>query len=149
MPNKQQQLRPEQSFQIAMVTLEDRSVLAEVVRRTRGSPSSEELVKSRFRDINIPTELLQRAITSASNNKGVVDNSELMNFLSSQNDAYNYEAHFLIDSALSDSISKKLGQRDETQVRIYDLDDGRAANIRSKIKPLPVDGHSLFLTVGR
>ena len=32
----QQQLRPQQSFQIAMVTLEDRSVLAEGVRRTRG-----------------------------------------------------------------------------------------------------------------
>ena len=45
--------------------------------------------------------------------------------------------------------SKKLDQRDETQVRIYDLDDGRADNIRSKIKPLPADGHSLFLTVRR
>jgi murein DD-endopeptidase MepM/ murein hydrolase activator NlpD len=33
---KPQELRPEQSFQIAMVTLEDRSVLAGGVRRTRG-----------------------------------------------------------------------------------------------------------------
>ena len=132
-----------------MVTLEDRSILAEGVRRTRGSPSSEELLKSRFQDIDIPTDLLQRAITSASNSKGAVEHSELMNFLRAQNDAYNYEAHILIDSALADSISKKLGQGDETQVRIYDLDDVRAANIRSKIKPLPVDGRSLFLTVGR
>jgi hypothetical protein len=144
----QQQFRPEQSFQIAMVTLEDRSVLAEGVRRTRG-PQATTQESVRYRDIDIPTDLLQRAISSASNNTGVVEHSELMNFLRAQDDAYSYEAHILIDSALADSISKKSDQRDETQVRIYDLDDGRAANIRSKIKSLPVDGHSLFLTVGR
>jgi hypothetical protein len=146
----QQQLRPGQSFQIAMVTLEDRSVLAEGVRPTRGpqaqSPRTQESVK--YRDIDIPTDLLQRAITSASNNKKSIEQSELMNFLR-ENDAYNYDEHILIDSALADSISKKSDQRDETQVRIYDLDDVRAANIRSKVKPLPVDEHSLFLTVGR
>ena len=147
----QQQLRPEQSFQIAMVTLEDRSVLAEGVRRTRGpqtpSPRIQESVK--YRDIDIPTDLLQRTITSASNNQGAVEHSELMNFLRAQNDAYSSEAHILIDSALADSISKKSDQRDETQVRIYDLDDVRAANIRSKIKPLPPDRRSLLLTVSR
>ena len=45
----QQQLRPEKSFQIAMVTLEDRSVLAEGVRRTRGmqpqAPSPQDILR--------------------------------------------------------------------------------------------------------
>ena len=68
----QAQLRPDQSFQIAMVTIEDRSVLAEGARRTRGNSTarrlkpdrhvtlSEKLTESRFRDIDIPTALLQR-----------------------------------------------------------------------------------------
>jgi hypothetical protein len=122
------------------------------------APSGEELVKSRFRDIDIPTALLQRAITSASNNKAAAEHSELMNFLHAQNDRYNNQARILIDSALADSISKKLDhrdstevrvkldQRDSTEVRVYDLDDLRAGNIRSKINPPPEDGHFLFLT---
>lgn len=147
----EQQLRPEQSFQIAMVTLEYRNVLGEAVRRTRGplQPSPRTQVPVKYRDIDIPTDLLQRAITSASKNKGSVEHSELMNFLRAQNAAYNNQAHILIDSALADSLSKTLGQSDEVQVRIYDLEDGQAANIRSNIKPLPVDGHSLFLSVRR
>jgi hypothetical protein len=146
------QQRPEQSFQIAMVTIEDRSVLAEGMRRTRGmqppSPqtsSGRESVKYRFQDINIPTVLLQRAIASASNNKGVAEHSELMNFLHAQNDTYNNQARVLIDSALADSL---LGRTEGlTEVRVYDLDDLRSANIRSKIKPYPEDGHFLFLSV--
>jgi hypothetical protein len=150
----QQQLRPEQTFQIAMVTLEDRSVLAERVRRTRGpqepSPrtsSGPGYVEDRFRDIDIPTNLLQRAIASASNNKEAVEHSELMNFLRAQNNAYNSHSRVLIDSALADSVSKKSDQRDSTNVRVYDLGDPRAGNIRSKIEPPPEDAHVLFLTV--
>jgi hypothetical protein len=153
----QQQLRPEQSFQIAMVTLEDRSVLAEGVRRTRGptplvpsprTPSGQEPVNSGFRDINIPTALLQRAITSASNHRGGAEHSELMDFLRAQNDAYNNKARILIDSALADSLSNKLVQRDSTEVRVYDLDDLRSGDIRSKIEPPPEGPHfALFLTV--
>jgi hypothetical protein len=150
----QAQLRPDQSFQIAMVTIEDRSVLSEGARRTRGpqvpsprTPSGKESVKSRFRDIDIPTALLQHAITSASNNNGAAEHSELMNFLRAQNDAYNNQALILIDSALADSLSYTLDQRDSTQVRVYDLDDVGAANIRSQIKPHQAAAHSILLTL--
>jgi hypothetical protein len=150
----QAQLRPDQSFQIAMVTIEDRSVLAEGARRTRGlqsqapspTPSTgAESAKSRFRDISIPTALLQRAISSASNNKVVAEHSELMNFLRAQNDAYN-DRRILIDSALADSFPKEIDKRSSIKVRVYDLDDPRAANIRSKIKPLQADTKTLLLT---
>jgi hypothetical protein len=57
------------------------------------------------------------------------------------------QAHILIDSALADSLSKEIDHRDSIKVRVYDLDDLRAANIRSKVKPLPADAHYLFLTV--
>ena len=65
----QAQLQPDQSFQIAMVTIEDRSVLAEGARRTRGiqpqAPSpytslGEKPAESRYRDIDIPTALLRK-----------------------------------------------------------------------------------------
>lgn len=145
----QQQLRPEQGFQIAMVTLEDRSVLAEGLRRTRGLQPAEGPVESRFRDINIPTALLQRAITSASNKNRVAKDFELMNFLRAQNNTYNNLSYILIDSALADSLSKRLDQPGSTEVRIYDLDDLRAGNIRGKIEPPPKGAHFLFLTVRR
>ena len=158
----QQQLRPEQSFQIAMVTIEDRSVLAEKVttvaftcryqkkpkRNGRGrTPSGEEAIKSRFRDIDIPMTLLQRAITSASNNKGAAEYPELMNYLRAQSDAFNDQTRILIDSALADKLSKNLDQHDSIRVRIYDLDDSRAANIRGEIKPAQADLHLVLLTL--
>jgi hypothetical protein len=163
----QQQLQPDKSFQIAMVTIEDRSVLAEGVRRTRGpqrylpSPpeafgigppgadtsSSEKLAEGRFRDIDIPTGLLQRAIASAGNNKGVVEHSELMNYLRAQNDTFDNQARILIDAALADSLSEKSSQRNFIQVRAYDLDDKRTATIRGKIRPPQADGHFILLTL--
>jgi hypothetical protein len=159
----QQQLRPEQSRQIAMVTIEDRSVLAEKVTRTRGihpqvqkegeaepgrktPPSGEAAIKSRFRDIDIPIALLQRAITSASNDKGAAEYPELMNYLHAQSDPFNGQPRILIDSALADKLSKNLDQNGSIRVRVYDLDDSRAAKIRGKIKPAQADSHLALLT---
>jgi hypothetical protein len=150
----QAQLRPDQSFQIAMVTIEDRSVLSEGTRRTRGiqpqapSPSlGEKPSESRYRDIDIPTSLLRNAITSASAHKGEVERADLMNYLRAQNSAFDNRAHILIDSALAESLSKKPDERNSIQVRVYDLDDSRAANIRSKIKLPQADAHFILLTL--
>jgi hypothetical protein len=149
----QTQLRPDQSFQIAMVTIEDWSVLAEGARRTRGiqplapSPSSgEKPAEGRYRDIDIPTALLRKAITSASTHKGEVERVELMNYLRAQNELDN-RALILIDSALAETLSKKPDERNSIQVRVYDLDDRRAANVRSTIKPLQADAHFILLTL--
>jgi hypothetical protein len=135
-----------------MVTIDDRSVLAEGVRQTRGpqpprTSPSDKPTEGRFRDIDIPTALLQRAIASASNNKGVVEHSELMNYLRAQDAVFNDQARILIDSALADSLSKNPGQRNIVQVRVYDLDDVRAAAIRNKIKPPQADSHFILLTL--
>ena len=154
----QAQLRPDQSFQIAMVTIDDRSVLAEGARRTRGiqpqapSPSTslgEKPAESRYRDIDIPTALLRNAITSASAHKGEVERSELMNYLRAQNDTFDNRAHILIHSAFAQSLSGKPDERNSIPVRVYDLDDQRAATIRNKIKSLPADGHFILLTLKR
>jgi hypothetical protein len=154
----QAQLRPDQSFQIAMVTIEDRSALSEGSRRTRGSrqqaPSpgqytslSEKPAENRFRDIDIPIALLRRAITSASTNKGDVEHSELMNYLRAQNEAFDNRARILVDSALADSLLKIPNEPTNIQIRVYDLDDLRAATIRSKIRTLQVDAHAILLTL--
>jgi hypothetical protein len=147
-------LRPDQSFQIAMVTIEDRSVLSEGARRTRGiqpqapSPSSgEKPAERRYRDIDIPTALLRNAITSTSTHKENAERSELINYLRAQNDVFDNQARILIDSALAESLSKKPDERNSIQVRVYDLDDSRAANIRSKLQLLQADAHFILLTL--
>lgn len=140
----QAQLQVDQSFQIAMVTIEDRSVLSEGARRTRG-PVSEKPAESRYRDIDIPTTLLRNAINSISG-RGNLERSELMNYLREQ-DAFNNQARILIDSALADSLSKILDEHNSIQVRVYDLDDPRAVPMRSKIKKLPAGAHFRLLTL--
>jgi len=151
----QVQLQPDQSYQIAMVTIEDRSVFAEGARRTRGiqpqAPgpytSLGKPAESRYRDIDIPTALLRKAITGVSAHKGDVEHTELMNYLHAQNGTLDNRAGILIDSALAESLSGKPDERNSIRVRVYDLDDLRAANIRSKIKPLQGDGHFILLTL--
>lgn len=142
----QERLRPDQrSFQLAMVTIDDRSALSEEARVTRGISANR--TESRFRDIDVPTTLLRRAVTSASANKGGVEYSELMSYLRAQNKAFDNRARILIDSALADSVFAKPDERNNIRVRVYDLGDPRAANIRSKIKTLQPDAHFILLTL--
>jgi len=154
------QLRPEQPFQIAMVTIEDRSVLAEKVPRTRSirpqvqgeaeaakNTTGEAATKRRLSTIDIPSDLLQRAITSASNNKGTAEYYELMNYLRAHSDALNGEPRILIDSALADKISGKINEHVSIRVSVYDLDDSRATKVQDKIKPFQVDSHLVLLTL--
>jgi hypothetical protein len=108
----QAQLQPDQSFQIAMVTIEDRSVLAEGARRTRGiqpQAPSPSLGEKPYRDIDIPTALLRNAIASTSAHEDV-ERSELMNYLHAQNGAFDNRAGILIDSALAKSLSGQTGR---------------------------------------
>jgi hypothetical protein len=152
----QTRLRTDQGFQIAMINIEDRSTLSEGARRTRGpqaptpsTSSSEKPSESRYRDVEVPTALLRRAITNASTNKGGIEHSELMNYLRAQNDAFDNRAQILIDSALANSVSENVPERTSTQIRAYDLDDPRAVNIRTTIKTLKADTHAILLTLRR
>jgi hypothetical protein len=152
----QGRLSSDKSFQIAMVTIEDRGVLLEGTARTRGSPQqaasrytslNDKPAEGRFRDIDIPTALLRRAITSATTNKGDAEYTELMNYLRAQNEAFDNRARILVDSALADSLLKNKNESTNIQIRVYDLDDLRAASIRSKILTLQVDAHAILLTL--
>jgi hypothetical protein len=150
------QLQSDQRFQIAMATIEDRSVLSgEGQYRTRGthqgalapdSSSTQKPAEGHFRDIEVPTTLLRRAIQGASSDKGELEYSDLMSYLRTQTDSLDSRARIVIDSALSDVASKISTERGSTQIRVYDLDDPRSFPIRGKIKTLPADAPAIFLT---
>ena len=153
------QTQLDQSFQIAMATIEDRNVLFEEPKyRTRGrqqqapapsASSTQEPTESRFRDVEVPTTLLRRAINGASTDKGELEYSELMSYLRTQNEAFDRQARIVIDSALSDIVSETAPERTSIQIRAYDLDDPRAATIRSKVRPLPANAKAILLTQRR
>jgi hypothetical protein len=155
----QAQVQSDQSFQIAMVTIEDRDVLVEGPRyRTRGSqqqapnpstPLNEKPAESRFSDVEIPTALLRRAINGAFVDKQSIEHSELMKYLRAQNESFDIQARILIDSALADSVAKSAPERASIQSRAYDLNDPTTATIRSKIPKLPVDARAILLTLKR
>jgi hypothetical protein len=143
----QARLPPDQGFQIATVTIEDQNVLSVGTRQATGPERGAKPAESYFRDVDVPTVLLQRAITSAST-KGVVAYFELMDYLLAQSNKFDYRAHILIDSKLADSFGKPQ-ERKIVQIRVYDLDDPRAAIIRNEIKGLPAEAHFMLLTLGQ
>jgi hypothetical protein len=150
----------DQSFQIAMVTIEDRNALSEGPRyRTRGSqqqppaltstPLSEKPAESRFSDIEVPTRLLRRAISSASYDKQSIEHSALMAYLRMQNKSFDSKARILIDSVLADSVTESAPKHSSTQIRVYDLGDPHAVTIRGETRTLPADAHAILLTLRR
>ena len=152
----QTQFRSDQSFQIAMVTIEDRSVLGEEPRyRTRGRQqapgfsSTQTPAESRFRDLEVPTALLRRAISGASTDKGKLEYSELMSYLLAQDDSFDRQARIIIDSTLAEIVSENAPERTSTPTRIFNLDDPNAATIRSEVRVLPPDAHAILLTLRR
>jgi hypothetical protein len=154
----QSQLRPEQSFQIAMVTIEDQSVFPRGERRTRGLSNPPQSVDptrpesgtksahSYFRDVDIPTATLQRAIGSVSTGKMAVEHTELLNYLGSLGDAFDSGVRILIESTLVGRLANP-DERPITRVRVYDLDDPRAAIIRSKIEGLQAKAHFILFAL--
>jgi hypothetical protein len=151
-------LQSDQSFQIAMVTIEDRSVLLEGSGyRTRGrqqqdlipnAPSTPK-PENHFRDVEVPTVLLRRALNGASIDKQSSEHSELMTSLRAQNQSLDSQALILIDSLLAESISETAPERSSTQIRVYDLDDPSALAIRRKIRTLPAGAQAILLTLRR
>ena len=70
---------------------------------------------------------------------------DLMDYLLAQSNKFDYRAYILIDSKLADSLFGKPQQHKTVQIRVYDLDDPRAAIIRNEIKGLPAEAHFMLL----
>ncbi|WP_157158859.1 hypothetical protein [Bradyrhizobium genomosp. III] len=149
------ELQPKQRYQIAMVAYDDRSVLfQEPQYRTRGkreqptSPGTSSTARPTagiFRDVEVPTNLLRRAIQAATGEKSEVALSELMSHLRLPTGLSGKSIRIVIDTALSSEIVP-MDSAEITPVRVYDLDDPQNASLRSKTKPLSPDTPAILLT---
>ena len=120
------------------------ATLPQPIKATRTRPT-----ESRFRDVEVPTALLRRAINGASTDKGELEYSELMSYLRAKGISFDGQTRIVIDYALADSVSENLPERASIQIRAYDLDDPQAATIRSKIRTLPANAQAVLLTPRR
>jgi hypothetical protein len=147
------QIQSNQSFQIAMVSLDDGRL-----RRTRGSKQSATSPDASSgqippgipaQDLEVPAALLRRAIDSVMTDKSETEYSELMGYLRAKDDRLDGRSVILIDIALADRVPEKTTEQTSIQIRAYNLDSPLAAAIRNKIKIPQTEKHSILLTLRR
>jgi hypothetical protein len=153
-------VRSEQGFQIAMVTIEDRSALSEGAQyRTRGRrprvPTSDgqlpnSATETHFSDLEVPIGVLRHAIEATSDDKKSSNNSELLRALRAQSPSIDGRSIVLIDSMLADDIARDAAPDvTSAQVRVFNLDDPNLSDLRSKLRSLPPDAHAILLSLRR
>jgi hypothetical protein len=144
-PLWQQVLQGGDSLQVAMVTINDRNPLFEPSDlRTRGpAPPPGPVVEQRFHDVEVPTSILKGLLAAAAAPRRAASR-EIEPYLSMSGDGR--PAQVIVDSALKARIDAGAdGER--MPVRIYDLEDPRAADLRPLVGPLPKGRRIYLLTL--
>ena len=144
-PLWQQGLQGGDSLQVAMVTINDRNPLFEPSDlRTRGpGPPPGPVVEQRFHDVEVPTSILKGLLAAAAAPRRAASR-EIEPYLSMSGDGR--PAQVIVDSALKARIDAGAdGER--MPVRIYDLEDPRAADLRPLVGPLPKGRRIYLLTL--
>lgn len=142
-PLWQQAMQGGGAVQVAMVTISDRNPLFEPsdVRMRGPGPQPGPVVEQRFRDVEVPTSILKGLSAAAARTAA---SREIEPYLSLSGDRR--PSHVIVDSALKARIDA--GKDDERMlVRIYDLEDPRAADIRPLVGPLPTGRRIYLLTL--
>jgi hypothetical protein len=130
----------EPPIQVAMVTIGDRSPLFEASDvRMRGASPQPPPADQRFRDVEMPVNVLRNLLAAPSTTAA----RDLESYLPPLGVAGSQPARVMVD----DALRGKLDAADRIPVRIYDLRDPRAADIRAAIGPLPETGSAYLLTV--
>jgi hypothetical protein len=144
-PLWQQTMQGGGSMQVAMATIGDRDPLFESSDiRLRGTGSQQgPVADQRFRDVEVPTSILKGLLAAASSSRKAASR-EIEPYLPPTSDRR--PSYLFLDSALKAKIDASEG-RDRMPVRIYDLDDPRAAGIRPLVGPLPPGLHIYLLTL--
>lgn len=146
MPVLQQMMSGGGPLQVAMVTIGDRSPLFEASDlRMRGTTPPGPQPEQRFRDVEVPSRLLKDLLAAAPSPSAKVTR-EIDAYLPASADASGRPVRIVVDAALKN----KLADGDDPSrmpVRIYDLKDARAADIRRVIGTLPDSGRAYLLTV--
>ncbi|HEX9525550.1 MAG TPA: hypothetical protein VF949_21430 [Reyranella sp.] len=144
-PLWQQTMQGGESMQVAMVTINDRNPLFEPSDlRMRGpGPQPGPVVEQRFHDAEVPTSILKGLLAAAASPRSAASR-EIEPYLSMSGDGR--PAHVIVDSALKAKIDASAdGER--MLVRIYDLEDPRAADIRPLVGQLPKGRRIYLLTL--
>jgi hypothetical protein len=144
-PLWQQTMQDGDSMQVAMVTINDRNPLFEPsdVRMRGPGPQPGPVVEQRFHDVEVPTGILKGLVAAAASPRSVASR-EIEPYLSMSGDGR--PAHVIVDSALKAKIDASAGS-ERMLVRIYDLEDPRAADIRPLVGPLPKSRRIYLLTL--
>ncbi|MGZ5902938.1 MAG: hypothetical protein ACXWK3_24570 [Reyranella sp.] len=144
-PLWQQTMQGGGSMQVAMVTINDRNALFEPsdVRMRGPGPQPGPVVEQRFHDVEVPTGILKGLVAAAAAPRSAASR-EIEPYLSMSGDGR--PAHVIVDSALKAKIDAG-GDSERMLVRIYDLEDPRAADIRPLVGPLPKGRRIYLLTL--
>lgn len=134
-------------LQVAMVTISDRSPLFEASDlRMRGTtPPTGPATGERFRDIEMPTALLKELVATTAQ-PGSATSREVERHLLGPGETTDRSIRVIVDSSLKQRLDTT--DRDRMQVRVYDLDDPRSADIR-KLVGLPPGKERVFLLTVR
>jgi hypothetical protein len=145
-PMLQQTTREGAPLQVAMATFRDRTPLFEAsdirMRGTGPPPSPADL---RFRDVEVPTGILRNLVATAGQ-PAVAAPREIEAYLPLGADSGKGPLRVVVDTALKDKVETSDG-RERLPVRIYDLKDPRAADIRRLIDLSPGSERAYLLTV--
>jgi hypothetical protein len=143
-PMLQQTTREGAPLQVAMATFRDRTPLFEAsdirMRGTGPPPSPADL---RFRDVEVPTGILRNLVATAGQ---PATPREIEAYLPLGADSGKGPLRVVVDTALKDKVETSDG-RERLPVRIYDLKDPRAADIRRLIDLSPGSERAYLLTV--
>jgi hypothetical protein len=144
-PLWQQATQGGDSMQVAMVTIVDRNALFEPadVRMRGPGPQPGPVVEQRFHDVDVPIGILKGLLAAAAAPRSAASR-EIEPFLSMSGDGR--PAHVIVDSALKARI-EAAADAERMPVRIYDLEDPRAADIRPLVGQLPKGRRIYLLTL--
>jgi hypothetical protein len=132
-----------QKIQLAMVDIDDRRALAAPTRfRTlQNNQAAAPVAEGGYRDIDIPTDLVRRAISN--NDSAAALQLETYLPASSQSDS---RVRLLVDSALTSRLNSEWSTRAVLPLRAYDLEDKRSEAIRNSLKVPAGTGSVVLLT---
>jgi hypothetical protein len=144
-PLWQQTMQGGGSIQVAMATISDRNPLFEPsdVRMRGSAPQPGPAVEQRFHDVEVPTRILKGLLAAAAAPRSDASR-EIASYLPKGGDGR--PSQVMVDSALKAKIETSDG-RERMFVRIYDLEDPRAADIRPLVGPLPKGRRIYLLTL--
>ena len=142
--------QPSQRMQLAMVTIDDRRPFsgASQMRSLRNNASAPTQATEGFRDVNIPADLLRRAIASAESRHRPAAVAQLKDYLPPDFDKGS-QAQVVIDSALSDALSRQWSSRTIVPIRVYDLADAHTKAIRDSLRLKLGTTPQVLLTIRR